>query len=368
MKKILFIFGTRPEVIKLAPLILELRKFPNHYQVFLCNTEQQKELSNQTLKYFGLQADFNLDVMKTNQSLQNLHALLLSKLNLIFEMQFDAVFAQGDTMTAFCAGLAAFYHTIPLFHIEAGLRSGNLREPFPEEAIRQMLSRIASFHFAPTQASAENLKRENIPASLIQITGNTVIDALHCLPDHVIAEAEKNLNQQGIFLDKPLVLVTAHRRENHGEPLEIILQAIKTLALKYPGHTFVIPVHPNPNVKYKFIQSLQSLPNIKLLAPLDYPELVCLLKHSSLILTDSGGIQEEAPSFGTPLLVLRNTTERQEGVDAGCAVLVGNHSAEKIINAAIAAIEHPVKKLIPNPYGDGKACTRIEKKLALLLS
>lgn len=367
MKNILVILGTRPEAIKLAPVILELKKNTEKYNVFICNTEQQKELSNQTLSYFGLKADFNLDVMKPNQTLAGVQSIILSKLSEVYQQhKFDATIVQGDTMTVFCGALSSFYNQTPVFHVEAGLRSYNLFEPFPEEAIRQMTARITDLHFAPTEKSAVFLAKENISADKIKMTGNTVIDALSCISEETINESVKELENKGVVLNDKLVLVTAHRRENHGERLDSILEAISTLANKYENHQFVIPVHPNPNVKDKVFSKLESLENVILSEPLAYPQLVCLMQAAKLILTDSGGIQEEGPSFGSPVLVMRYETERQEGVEAGFAKLVGA-DFDKIIDESSKVLSKDKSETrldsSNNPYGDGKAALNIVNEI-----
>ena len=349
MKNIAFIFGTRPEIIKLAPVILTLKKYPQDYNVIICNTEQQKELSNQTLAYFGLKADINLDCMRENQSLSSVQARILTSLDKVFnENKIDATIVQGDTMTVLCGALTSFYHKIPVFHVEAGLRSYDIYEPFPEEVMRQMTSRVAALHFAPTGINKEALLKEDIKEDKIYVVGNTVIDALFCLSQDVI--------------DK-LVLITAHRRENHGERIDRIIEAISYLAKKYDDHTFVIPVHPNPNVKVKIHERLENIKNIHLLTPLDYPYLVYLMKHAKLILTDSGGIQEEAPSFACPTLVMRYETERKEGVDAGVSKLVGA-DYDKILTESekiLSSTKEATRLKAQNPYGDGTASKQIEK-------
>jgi len=364
MKNILFIFGTRPEVIKLAPVILELKKHPDKYNVILCNTEQQKELSNQTLEYFKLKADLNLDCMRENQSLAEVQIRILDKLNDVFQSnKFDAVIVQGDTMTVLCGALMSYYNKIPLFHVEAGLRSYDIYEPFPEEIMRQMTSRVTDTHFAPTETNKKALLLENISDKKIYVVGNTVIDALFCLSDDILSSAKTFYDNLKINIDDKLVLVTVHRRENHGERIDKILSAIEYLADKYKEHTFVIPVHPNPNVKNKIYGKFKEISNIKLLNPLDYPYLVYLMKHAKLILTDSGGIQEEAPSFGCPTLVMRYETERQEGIDAGVSVLVGADYdkivsfSENILSKSFSDTRLQTK----NPYGDGKSAAKIEK-------
>ncbi len=363
MKNVIFIFGTRPEIIKLAPVILTLKKFPEDYNVIICNTEQQKELSNQTLEYFGLRADINLDCMRENQSLSSVQARILTSLDKVFcENKIDAAVVQGDTMTVLCGALTGFYHKIPVFHVEAGLRSYDIYEPFPEEVMRQMTSRVAELHFAPTEVNKEALLKENISENKIHVTGNTVIDALFCLSDEVVENSKRFFEDKNIPVDDKLVLITAHRRENHGERIDRIIEAISYLAKKYSDHTFVIPVHPNPNVRGKIYDRLDIFGNIHLLPPLDYPYLVYLMKHAKLILTDSGGIQEEAPSFACPTLVMRYETERKEGIEAGVSKLVGA-DYDKILEESekiLSSTKDLTRLKVQNPYGDGKASERIE--------
>ncbi len=357
-KNILFVFGTRPEVIKLAPVILELKKYPDKYKVFICNTEQQKELSNQTLAYFGLQADINLDCMRENQTLVEVQARILTSLDKVFsDYNIDATIVQGDTMTVLCGALTSFYRKIPVFHVEAGLRSYDIYEPFPEEVMRQMTSRVVQLHFAPTEKNKVALLKEDIPENKIHVTGNTVIDALFCLSEDTMKLAKIFFAEKDIPVDDKLVLITAHRRENHGERIDRIISAIKYLVETYQDHSFVIPVHPNPNVKCKIYSELGEYSNVHLLAPLDYPYLVYLMKNAKLILTDSGGIQEEAPSFGCPTLVMRYETERQEGINAGVSVLVGA-DYDKIVSysSEILSKDRDQSRLkAQNPYGKGDA-------------
>ena len=368
IKNILFVFGTRPEVIKLAPVILELKKYPDKYNVIICNTEQQKELSNQTLSYFGLSADVSLDVMKENQSLAGVQARILNKLQAVFDTnKIDATIVQGDTISVLTGALVSFYNKVPIFHVEAGLRSYDMLEPFPEEAMRQMTSRITELHFAPTEVNKNALLKEDIDEQKIHVVGNTVVDALFCLSDETIEQAKKYFEEKDVKIDNNLVLITAHRRENHGERIDKIIDAIKHLAQKYDNHTFVIPVHPNPNVKDKIHARLREIKNVNLLTPLDYPMLVYLMKNAKLILTDSGGIQEEAPSFGCPTLVMRYETERTEGITAGVSMLVGADydkiilESEKILSQEKTKTRFDVKK---NPYGDGQTSERIEKLIS----
>ncbi len=361
-KNILVVFGTRPEVIKLAPVIIELRKYPQKYNVVICNTEQQKELSNQTLAYFDLKADINLDVMRPDQTLIGVQTRILSALDRVYsENNFDATIVQGDTMTVLCGALASFYNKIPVFHVEAGLRSYDIYEPFPEEVMRQMTTRVAELNFAPTEKNRQALLKENIDDAKIHVVGNTVIDALFCLSDETLKTAEKFYISNGINIDDKLVLITAHRRENHGERIDRIIDAIKYLVEKFTDHTFIIPVHPNPNVKIKIHERLGEYNNVKLLTPLDYPYLVYLMKNAKLILTDSGGIQEEAPSFGCPTLVMRYETERQEGIDAGVSTLVGA-DYEKIISLSEKILSDTwenTRLKATNPYGDGTSAKQI---------
>ena len=363
MKTIAFIFGTRPEIIKLAPVILQLKKYPEEYNVLVINTEQQKELSNQTLAYFGLKADYNLDSMRVNQSLASVQARILNSLEEVFsENEIDATIVQGDTMTVLCGALISFYHKTPVFHVEAGLRSYDIYEPFPEEVMRQMTSRVAEINFAPTEKNKTALINEGIVPEKIHVVGNTVIDALFCLSDKVIEKSKKFYEDAGITINDKLVLVTAHRRENHGERIDKIIKAISYLAEKYSDHTFIVPVHPNPNVHDKIHNRLGNYKNIYLLQPLEYPNLVYLMKHSKLILTDSGGIQEEAPSFACPTLVMRYETERKEGIEAGVSKLVGA-DFEKIISESekiLSANKDETRLKAINPYGDGKSSVRIE--------
>ena len=371
MKNILVVLGTRPEAIKLAPVILELSKYPDLFKVIVCNTEQQKELSNQALSFFGIKADINLDAMSHNQSLAGLQSTVLTKLNEVFlNNEIHATIVQGDTMSVFCGGLASFYNKIPVFHVEAGLRSGNIFEPFPEEAIRCMVSKITDLHFAPTNDAAEVLVKEGIVRDKVISTGNTVIDALMCLSQKAMYDAKIYLENQKIVLDDKITLITVHRRENHGERLDNILKAITTIVERKPDHKFILPVHPNPNVKDKVHQALGKFDNVHLLPPLDYPVLVTLMRNTKLVLTDSGGIQEEAPSFGNPVLVMRYKTERNEGVAAGFAKLVGADTdmivkeSLNILDKNKAATRLDGSK---NPYGNGMASKTIVAQIKKFL-
>ncbi|MFI3299978.1 MAG: UDP-N-acetylglucosamine 2-epimerase (non-hydrolyzing) [Candidatus Gastranaerophilales bacterium] len=367
MKNILVIFGTRPEVIKLAPVILEMKKYPQKYNVILCNTEQQKELSNQTLDYFGLKADISLNSMRENQSLSEIQARISTGLQEVFDTNtIDATIVQGDTMSVLCGALTSFYNKKPVFHVEAGLRSYDIFEPFPEEIMRQMTSRVADLHFCPTLTNQKALLKENIAKEKIHVVGNTVIDALFCLSDETIDEAKKIFAQKNIVINDKLVLITAHRRENHGERIDNIIKSIADIANKFADHQFIIPVHPNPNVKDKIYDALENFKNIHLLAPLDYPNLVYLMRNAKLILTDSGGIQEEAPSFGCPTLVMRYETERQEGIEAGVSTLVGAdyNKITKLCDNILSKDKAQTRLTVQNPYGDGKTAEKIEALIA----
>lgn len=382
-KKLLFVLGTRPEVIKLAPLFLLFKKMP-HFQVFLLNTQQQKQLSNQTLRYFGLKADFEFSVMRPNQSLFELNARLMRAFGDFFAThEFDGVFVQGDTMSAYTGALAAFYVKIPIFHIEAGLRSKNLFEPFPEEAMRLMITRIATLHFAPTQGDKANLLKENVDEKAIFVSQNTVIDAILCINKAENAKSLKRLKRLGVnfpsknvnFLEKSvnflkekkqnqkstnpqkLCLVTIHRRENHNK-IKSFANAILQLAKSHTDTQFILPLHPNPNVRFALENALKSQENVLLCEALNYVDLINVLKYATLVLTDSGGIQEEAPSFGVKVLVLRNFTERTKGLECGFSELVGN-DALNIIKRADFYLKNPQKIHAPNPYGDFKASERI---------
>ena len=361
MKTLLFIFGTRPEVIKLSPIIKKFKEYPNEYKVIVCNTEQQKQLSNQTLDYFDFKADINLNAMSENQSLAEISSRLLLLLENVFKEKIDLTFVQGDTISAFSGALQSFYHKVPFCHVEAGLRSNNLFEPFPEEAFRQMISRLATFHFTPTLSNKRALLKENVAEENIHVVGNTVVDALKSLDVNTSTKIFDEIQLKDDVANSKLVLITIHRRENHGERLDVILKAIQYLTRSYPDHVFVLPVHPNPNVKLKINSTLKHYHNIHLMEALDYPHMVYLMQHAKLILTDSGGIQEEAPTFGCPVIVLRYKTERIEGVEAGVSELVGA-DFNKIVQTSKIILDknfNESRLKTVNPYGDGKTCQRI---------
>ena len=362
MKKILFCFGTRPEAIKMAPLIKEVVR--RGERPIVCITGQHRDMIKPFLNFFNIDVDFDLDVMMPNQTLADMTARILTKMkNVLNEAEPDIVCVQGDTTTTFSCALAAFYQKIPVAHIEAGLRTGDIYSPFPEEANRRLVTAFAKYFFPPTELSAENLKKENILENVF-VTGNTSIDALRETSEIIAATNLNNeLNEKYHFLNpkKKLILVTTHRRENHGKPLVDICEAIKEIS-KDENLEFVIPVHLNPNVKDVIYSYFQETPNVHLLDPLDYVDFSWFMSRSFFILTDSGGVQEEGPYFKRPILVLRENTERPEGIHAGVSVLVG-HDREKIITTAQKLLSDTSfydsfsKNL--NPYGDGFASKKI---------
>lgn len=363
MIKVLSVIGTRPEAIKMAPVIKELANNPNQFHSVVCVTGQHKELLDQGLELFGIVPDYDLQLMRPDQTLSQLTAKLFCGLDLVVdEVKPTWVLAQGDTTTVLSASLVAFYHKITFGHIEAGLRTNNKYKPFPEEINRRVADVIADVFFAPTERSRQVLLLEGVPEKDIYVTGNTVIDAL-------IDVAEKPYDWKtgplsGIPTNRRIVLITAHRRESFGAPFRQMCMAIRELALKFANKAveFVYPVHLNPNVQKPVYNILRGLSNVHLIKPLDYISLIHLMKNSSLILTDSGGIQEEAPSLGIPVLVMRNVTERSEGIDAGVAKLVGTNKdcivseCVKLLNDSQAYAE--MAKGI-NPYGDGHAAAKI---------
>ena len=368
MKKISFIFGTRPEAIKLCPLVLEMRT-SSCLEPLVCVTGQHREMLDQVLQVFGVTPDVDLDLMRPNQSLASLTARSMSAIDdYLTRERPDMVIAQGDTTTVLCAALSAFYHKIPVGHVEAGLRTGNKFSPFPEETNRVLTSHLADLHFAPTKTAESNLAREGIDAADIYVTGNTVIDSLMFAigkvrqsPPHV-AGLPAAL-QPGV--DGPLViLITGHRRENLGDGFESICHAIAELAERWPEKYFVYPVHLNPRVREPVERILASsrVPNVHLIEPLPYLQFVAMIERSYLVLTDSGGIQEEAPSLGKPVLVMRDTTERPEAVELGTVRLVGA-DMDKIVDGVSLLLTdgdaYGKMAQAVNPYGDGKACQRI---------
>ncbi len=366
-KKILIVFGTRPEAIKMAPLVKEFQNNINIFETKVCITAQHREMLDQVLSFFEITPDFDLDLMKPGQNLYDLTAAILSNLKPVLEeYKPDFVFVHGDTTTTMATSLATFYSGAKICHVEAGLRTFNMQSPFPEEMNRCVTSIVTNLHFAPTKTSKENLIKENKTENCIIITGNTVIDALLYSVNKVnspnFEDEEVNMLKHVVDFDKRLILVTGHRRENHGKGFINICEALKELAIKNPNCEIVYPVHLNPNVQKPVYDLLSGVSNIKLISPLSYPAFVWLMEKSFLIITDSGGIQEEAPSLGKPVLVMRNTTERPEAVETGTVLLVGTDK-QKIVKEAQTLInnEEAYKKMshLHNPYGDGTACKKI---------
>lgn len=369
MKKISVIFGTRPEAIKLAPIILELRRRPG-IACDVCVTAQHREMLDQVLRTFDLAPDHDMDLMRPNQTLGALTSRAIASTDTyLAQHKPDLVLVQGDTTTVFCAALAAFYHHIPVGHVEAGLRTGNLRSPWPEEANRVLTTRLARLHFAPTETSRQNLLREAIPDAHIFVTGNPVIDALFLAIERVkrdppaIDGLPEDLQPRNAT-PPPIVLITGHRRENFGSGFEEICRGIATLAARFPNIHFIYPVHFNPNVRepVRRILDPDRNRNLHLIEPLSYLPFVAMMNASTILLTDSGGVQEEAPSLGKPVLVMRDTTERPEAVDAGTVRLVGA-SADRIVAEATRLLTNESARAemarAHNPYGDGLASGRI---------
>jgi UDP-N-acetylglucosamine 2-epimerase (non-hydrolysing) len=367
MQTILFIFGTRPEAVKMAPLIKEFEKYSDDFTVKIAVTGQHREMLDQVLQFFDIKPDYDLNLMKPNQTLFDVTADALKGMEKILEeVKPNLTIVQGDTTTVFAGALASFYKKIPVAHLEAGLRSGDKYSPFPEEINRVLTGHIVDYHWAPTEQAKNNLLKEGILEEKIQVVQNTVIDALFLALELLKKEGDTKYNEffKDIDFSKKVVLVTAHRRESFGEPFENICNSVKELSTKYPNVEFVYPVHLNPNVREVVYRILSNISNVHLIEPLDYPYMVWIMNKSYMVLTDSGGVQEEAPSLGKPVLVLRDVTERQEGVDAGTAKLVGTDK-ELIVKEASKLLddesEYTKMAKAINPYGDGKASERIVK-------
>ncbi len=368
MKKNLIVFGTRPEAIKMAPLVKEFQKYSDRFETKVCITAQHREMLDQVLSFFEIIADYDLDIMKPNQNLYGLTSDIIIGLKPVLEeFKPDFVYVHGDTTTTMASSIAAFYSGAKVCHVEAGLRTFNMRSPFPEEMNRSVTGVVSNIHFSPTNTSKENLLNENKASDSILVTGNTVIDALQFSVSKVNGEGFKdkeieNLKKNVLERDKKIILVTGHRRENHGQGFINICEALKQIAIDNPNVQIIYPVHLNPNVQKPVYELLDQIENIQLISPLSYPAFVWLMNQSYLIITDSGGVQEEAPSLGKPVLVMRNTTERPEAVDAGTVILVGTDK-EIIVSEAkkLLADEKVYKNMskLHNPYGDGKACERI---------
>ena len=378
MKSIMLVFGTRPEAIKMAPLVKEFQKYPEEFKTIVCVTGQHREMLDQVLHIFEIVPDYDLNIMKQGQDLYDVTARVLTGMrDVLKEAQPDVVLVHGDTTTSTAAALAAFYQQIPVGHVEAGLRTHNIYSPWPEEMNRQITGRIATYHFAPTPLSKKNLLAEGVKEEHIHVTGNTVIDALYMVVDKIKndkvldAELENLLKQAGYDINrlaggKKLVLITGHRRENFGDGFINMCTAIKDLTKKYPEVDFVYPMHLNPNVRKPihevFGEDLSNLGNMFFIEPLEYLSFVYLMEKSTIVLTDSGGIQEEAPGLGKPVLVMRDTTERPEALEAGTVKLVGTNY-DKIISEVSVLLDNKTyydqMSQAVNPYGDGKACQRI---------
>lgn len=380
MKTILLVFGTRPEAIKMAPLVKKFQQYPNDFRTVVCVTGQHREMLDQVLQIFDIKPDYDLNIMKQGQDLYDVTARVLVGLrDVLRNVKPDVVLVHGDTTTSMAAALAAFYQQIPVGHVEAGLRTHNIYSPWPEEINRQLTGRIATYHFAPTPLSRENLLREGVDENHIFVTGNTVIDALYWVVDRIKNDDEldrtlnKELLQNGydvarLSQGKKMVLITGHRRENFGDGFTQICRAIKTLVETYSDVDFVYPMHLNPNVRKPIHEAFdgKQCENMFFIEPLEYLSFVYLMEKSAIVLTDSGGIQEEAPGLGKPVLVMRDTTERPEALEAGTVKLVGT-DYDKIVKEVSQLIEdaqyYQTMSEAVNPYGDGKACERIVEQL-----
>ena len=370
MKKILLVFGTRPEAIKMAPLVKAFQKDTEHFETRVCVTAQHRQMLDQVLEVFGITPEYDLNIMAPNQDLYDITAKVLMGLREVLkDFRPDTVLVHGDTTTSMAASLAAFYMQIPVGHVEAGLRTYNMLSPWPEEMNRQVTDRICTYYFAPTEQSKKNLLQENIDEKKIFITGNTVIDALLMAVDIISStpgmeeKIAKEFQEKGYTVgNREYILVTGHRRENFGEGFLHICKAIKELVALHPDMDIVYPVHLNPNVQKPVYELLSGVDNVYLISPLDYLPFIYAMQHSTLLLTDSGGVQEEAPSLGKPVLVMRDTTERPEAVEAGTVKLVGT-DAEAIVSNVTALLQDKemYKRMSEthNPYGDGQACERI---------
>jgi len=371
MRKILIVFGTRPEAIKMAPLVKEFEKNLNVFKISVCVTAQHREMLDQVLELFEIKPDYDLNLMKQGQDLYDITSkVLLGMKKVLEDFKPDIVLVHGDTTTTSATALSAFYQQIKIGHVEAGLRTGDLLSPWPEEANRQITGVLANYHFAPTIISQKNLLKENKNSNDIIVTGNTVIDALFLALNKIKSnkaletQIVKQLSNFGYLLkeNKKIILVTGHRRENHGQGFINICEALKQIALENPTYDIVYPVHLNPNVQKPVHDILGNLNNIYLIAPLQYEQFIYLMDKSYFIITDSGGVQEEAPSLGKPVLVMRDTTERPEAVDAGTVKLVGTNTKKIVYEAnELIAIKTSYQKMSKahNPYGDGKACEKI---------
>ena len=371
-KKVMVVIGTRPEAIKMAPVVLELDRHRAHFDTRICVTGQHREMLDQMLQVFGLRPDYDLGVMKAGQDLTEVTAACLTGIKPILrDDRPDLVLVQGDTTTTFAASLAAYYYHIPVGHIEAGLRTGKKDDPFPEEVNRRLATHLSDFHFAPTELARNNLLRESVSPENILVTGNTVIDALFLTQARLTEEPSLAVDHLGSTKGSRIILVTAHRRESFGLPFRRICEALRAIAERRRDVLVVYPVHLNPNVQAPVREILDGLPNVKLLAPMDYVSFVACMQRSYILLTDSGGIQEEGPSLGKPVLVMREVSERPEAIAAGTACLTGT-DPEGIVGAVCSLLDDPAhyKRMTscPNPYGDGHAAERIVQFLITRLT
>ena len=364
-RRILVLLGTRPEVIKLAPVIMALRRREEEFETIVCSTGQHREMFDQAMSGFGLKADLDLSLMTPGQTLAGITSLAFAAIDKALEQTKPAaILVQGDTTSAMCGAMCGFYRKIIVGHVEAGLRTRDIYSPFPEEVNRSIIGKVAALHFVPTPKSADNLRQEAVSDLQIHVTGNTVVDALQWMRARLPEEAPAELPEAAAEAIKGhrLILVTGHRRESFGEGMASMCRALRTLADRFPDCTIIYPVHLNPNVQQPVREILSNHPRIHLLPPVAYATLLWLMDHSTIILSDSGGIQEEAPSFGKPLLVLRDTTERPEVLDAGCAKLVGTDEARILEEASLLLNDRAAYAAMAgrqNPFGDGRAAERI---------
>jgi UDP-N-acetylglucosamine 2-epimerase (non-hydrolysing) len=364
-RRILVLLGTRPEVIKLAPVIMALRRHDDKFDTVVCSTGQHREMFDQAMAGFGLKADIDLGLMTPGQTLAGISSLAFAAIDKALEqIKPDAILVQGDTTSAMCGAMCGFYRKIAVGHVEAGLRTGDIYSPFPEEVNRSIIGKVAALHFVPTTKSADNLRREAVSESQIHITGNTVVDALLWMRARLQQEAPAEIPAAAVaaIQNHRLILVTGHRRESFGDGMASMCRALRALSDRFPDTAIIHPVHLNPNVQQPVREILSDHPRIHLLPPVAYATLLWLMERAHIILSDSGGIQEEAPSFGKPLLVLRDTTERPEVIDAGCAKLVGTDETRIVEEASILLNDREAYAAMANrqnPFGDGKAAERI---------
>ncbi|APZ95565.1 UDP-N-acetylglucosamine 2-epimerase [Fuerstiella marisgermanici] len=360
--KLMCVFGTRPEAIKVAPIILAAQS-RSDIKVIACSTGQHREMLDQVTEHFGIRPDLELKLMQPGQTLTGLTARCLTSLGDAIDLhQPDCILGQGDTTSAMCSGMVAFYHRLPFIHVEAGLRTTDINSPFPEEFNRRVCSLVSGLHCAPTQTAADNLLREGYSEDDVTVTGNTVIDALRWTVQKERAEPHRWIEKHSKIAGKRMVLITAHRRENHGDGIRSLCSAIRQLAEKFPQVQFVYPVHLNPNIQQPVQEILADLSNVHLIAPAEYPEFVWLMDQATLILSDSGGVQEEAPSLGKPVLVTRESTERPEAVAAGATKLIGtdcNRVVQEVSRLLVDKAAYAAMQVDTNPYGGGKTSARI---------